>query len=246
MNERKNIERIFQEKFKDFEVNPAEEVWGNIEKKLDEKKRRRIIPFWWKLSGVAAVFFIGFFVSKSFFIAPNSTENPTVTDINSNQQKTTKTNPISVEKLRESNSNTSSSTDAVVTNSSEKNSAGKNLRESNSNNSSSSDAVVSNSKEKKDNTENSTKPNFIPNTSNNAIAGGKFEKQNSNKNKSNGKNTKSLLDEKMIYKSENEIAINKENESGLSSIKDTKSVSNLDEKAKQIIPSEGVVNNSKI
>jgi hypothetical protein len=245
MNERKNIERIFQEKFKDFEVNPAEEVWGNIEKKLDEKKRRRIIPFWWKLSGVAAVFFIGFFVSKSFFIAPNSTENPTVTDINSNQQKTTKTNPISVEKLRESNSNTSSSTDAVVTNSSEKNSAGKNLRESNSNNSSSSDAVVSNSKEKKDNTENSTKPNFIPNTSNNAIAGGKFEKQNSNKNKSNGKNTKSLIDEKMIYKSENEIAINKENESGLSSIKDTKSVSNLDEKAKQIIPSEGVVNNSK-
>ena len=62
MNERKNIERIFQEKFKDFEVNPAEEVWGNIEKKLDEKKRRRIIPFWWKLSGVAALFLIGFFV----------------------------------------------------------------------------------------------------------------------------------------------------------------------------------------
>jgi hypothetical protein len=37
MSERKNIERIFQEKFKEFEVNPAEEVWGNIEKKLEEK-----------------------------------------------------------------------------------------------------------------------------------------------------------------------------------------------------------------
>ena len=245
MNERKNIERIFQEKFKDFEVNPAEEVWENIEKKLEEKKRRRIIPFWWKLSGVAALFLIGFFVSKSFFIAPNSTENPTVTDINSNQQKTPKTNIMSGEKLRENNTTTYPSSDAVVTYSKERNGSGEKLRENNPNTSSSTDAVVTNSKEKKDNIENRNKINSISNESKKVIVERKFEKQNTSKNKSNGKNTKSLLDENILYKSENEIAINNENKNGMSSKKDTKSVSDLDEKAKQIVLSEDVVNNSK-
>lgn len=245
MNERKNIERIFQEKFKDFEVNPAEEVWVNIEKKLEEKKRRRIIPFWWKLSGVAALFLIGFFVSKSFFIAPNSTENPTVTDINSNQQKTPKTNIMSGEKLRENNTTTYPSSDAVVTYSKERNGSGEKLRENNPNTSSSTDAVVTNSKEKKDNIENRNKINSISNESKKVIVERKFEKQNTSKNKSKGKNTKSLLDENILYKSENEIAINNENKNGMSSKKDTKSVSNLDEKAKQIVLSEDVVNNSK-
>jgi hypothetical protein len=54
-----------------------------------------------------------------------------------------------------------------------------------------------------------------------------------------------LLDENILYKSENEIAINNENKNGMSSKKDTKSVSDLDEKAKQIVPSEDVANNSK-
>lgn len=57
MKEKKNIDRIFQEKFKDFEVNPDEKVWENISRKLDEKKKRRafIIPLWFKIGGVAAV-----------------------------------------------------------------------------------------------------------------------------------------------------------------------------------------------
>lgn len=67
MSERKNIDRLFQEKFKDFEVNPPEIAWDNIEAKLDGKKKKRAIPFWWKLSGVAAVFLIGFMVSKSIY-----------------------------------------------------------------------------------------------------------------------------------------------------------------------------------
>ena len=69
MNEKKNIERLFQEKFKDFEIVPNELVWENIEAKLNEKKKRRIIPFWWKLSGVAAALLIGFFISKALFFS---------------------------------------------------------------------------------------------------------------------------------------------------------------------------------
>eukprot|EP00759_Apiculatamorpha_spiralis_P016727 PhF_6_TR22889/c0_g1_i1/m.32477 len=67
MSERKNIDRLFQEKFKDFEATPPEVSWANIEAKLDGKKKKRAIPFWWKLSGVAAVFLIGFMVSKSIY-----------------------------------------------------------------------------------------------------------------------------------------------------------------------------------
>jgi len=63
MIERKNIDRLFQEKFKDFEVVPSEKIWDNIEAELKEKKKRRVIPFWFRLSGVAAALLIGLFIS---------------------------------------------------------------------------------------------------------------------------------------------------------------------------------------
>ena len=57
MRENKNIERLFQEKFKDFEVSPPDMVWENIQEKLHPKeKKRRVIPFWFKTSGIAASF----------------------------------------------------------------------------------------------------------------------------------------------------------------------------------------------
>lgn len=47
MKELKNIDRLYQEKFKDFEAPPPPEVWSRISEKLDaDKKKRRIIPWW--------------------------------------------------------------------------------------------------------------------------------------------------------------------------------------------------------
>ena len=62
MSERKNINKLFQENFENFEVIPNEIVWENIEKKLNEKKKRRMVPFWWKLSGIAVALLVGIFV----------------------------------------------------------------------------------------------------------------------------------------------------------------------------------------
>ena len=59
MKDQKNIERLFQEKFKDFEATPPKGSWNNIASRLNEKKKkRRVIPVWFQLSGIAASIFI--------------------------------------------------------------------------------------------------------------------------------------------------------------------------------------------
>jgi Outer membrane protein beta-barrel domain len=60
MIDRKKIEDLFQQKLNDFEVSPPDEIWASLEIELQKKKeKRRVIPFWWKLSGIAAVLVIG-------------------------------------------------------------------------------------------------------------------------------------------------------------------------------------------
>ena len=43
----------------------------NIEAKLTEKKKRRVIPFWWKLSGVAAILLFGI-LGYTYFKQPEN------------------------------------------------------------------------------------------------------------------------------------------------------------------------------
>ncbi|WP_417352842.1 hypothetical protein [Flavobacterium alkalisoli] len=65
MSEKKHIDRLFQEKFKDFDVAPPENMWKNIEAELQkDKKKRRVIPIWWyRVGGIAALFVIGLMLS---------------------------------------------------------------------------------------------------------------------------------------------------------------------------------------
>ena len=74
MKEKKNIDRLFQEKFKDFEQTPREEVWKNIAEKLQEKQEKKpvILPLWYKLGGVAAVLAI---ILASVYFLQNSPAN---------------------------------------------------------------------------------------------------------------------------------------------------------------------------
>ena len=67
MKEKKSIDRIFQEKFKDFEAEPREQVWDQISARLDKKEKKRpfIIPLWLKVGGVAAV--LGLVVASILF-----------------------------------------------------------------------------------------------------------------------------------------------------------------------------------
>ena len=81
MSEKKNIDRLFQEKFKDFEANPPEFIWDNIREELEEKKKRRVVPIWIRLSGVAAIVVVGL-LRGLFFSNGNTgtTNNPVVLD----------------------------------------------------------------------------------------------------------------------------------------------------------------------
>ncbi|MES2544472.1 MAG: hypothetical protein V4548_06280 [Bacteroidota bacterium] len=83
MSHKKNIERLFQEKFKDFEVEPPARVWNSIESQLKGKPARKIIPLWWKVSGIAAALLIGSLISYPILNSDN-TNSVTNTESNAN------------------------------------------------------------------------------------------------------------------------------------------------------------------
>lgn len=77
---KKNLDKLFQEKFKDFGEVPDEKVWDAIEASLNKKKRKRVIPIWWKLGGVAAVLALALIVWNPFSNDVDSTPKITNTD----------------------------------------------------------------------------------------------------------------------------------------------------------------------
>lgn len=81
MEERKNIERFFQEKFKNFEAAPPENLWKDIDKSLNKKSnKRKVIPLWWKIAGAAALL-AGFLWTGNLIFSPNSSNTiQSVTD----------------------------------------------------------------------------------------------------------------------------------------------------------------------
>ena len=64
--EKNNLEKLYQEKLKDFREIPDENVWESISASLDKKKKKRVIPIWWKLGGVAALLALLFYVVNPF------------------------------------------------------------------------------------------------------------------------------------------------------------------------------------
>lgn len=63
---KKSIDELFKERFNDFAEIPDPKVWGNIEKSLDKKDSKRVIPIWWKLGGIAAAIAVFLYVVNPF------------------------------------------------------------------------------------------------------------------------------------------------------------------------------------
>ena len=81
MSDKKHIDRLFQEKLKDFEATPNEAVWDNINNQLKkEKDDRKVIPIWWKFAGVAAGLILLLTVGNLFLNDSNSDKIPTIVE----------------------------------------------------------------------------------------------------------------------------------------------------------------------
>ena len=95
MKEEKNLDRLFQEKFKDFERHPSDAVWNNITAAQKENEDRKVIPLWWKLGGAAAVVALLFTIGFTGF---NTTSKATLDSdiVTSNPLETTETNSAQV------------------------------------------------------------------------------------------------------------------------------------------------------
>lgn len=78
MKEKKNIDRLFQERFKDFEATPDPKVWNNIQAELKKKQTDRkpfIIPLWYRVAGVAALLALIFWLGQPLFLSDNTNNN---------------------------------------------------------------------------------------------------------------------------------------------------------------------------
>ncbi|NOR28964.1 MAG: outer membrane beta-barrel protein [Lutibacter sp.] len=72
MRDLKNIDRLFQENLKDFEVSPPNKAWNAIEKKLEKPSKKRFTPLWVKISSIAALFALLFTVGTIYLLPSNN------------------------------------------------------------------------------------------------------------------------------------------------------------------------------
>lgn len=81
MKEQKNIDRLFQEKFRDFEVTPSDIVWNNIKGRIDQtpQKNRRAIWLWF--GSIAAGMALLFYMYKPGTNIPEKNQKTTETHI---------------------------------------------------------------------------------------------------------------------------------------------------------------------
>ena len=64
--QKKKLDELFQDKFLDFKEAPDNKVWRGIDASLNKKIKKRIIPFWWPLGGIAAALAISFLFFNPF------------------------------------------------------------------------------------------------------------------------------------------------------------------------------------
>ncbi|WP_250433698.1 hypothetical protein [Hanstruepera flava] len=100
MSDKKHIDRVFQEKLKDFEVSPNPELWTKIqnELKLEDSQPKKVFPIWLRLASIAAVLAVLFTIGSFIFDnnEPKSDE-PTTKSVENN------TTPSLENNLKESN-----------------------------------------------------------------------------------------------------------------------------------------------
>lgn len=117
MSDKKNIDKLFQDKLKDYEVFPESNVWKGIENELVKKKQRRIIPLWLRFAGAAAILLLLIPTGYWFYNNNNNTNSPVPdTNIITNTDK----NDASIKQNQSTDDNTNINEDEINDNDIEK------------------------------------------------------------------------------------------------------------------------------
>ena len=228
MKENKNIERLFQEKFKDFEANPPEDAWDVIASRIEKKKnKRRVIPL------IVTIFLLlPSETDKNNFI--NSDEKIVLEKNNNNKKnKEEKNNTIYNNTIKKSNSDVVVTQENNILNSKEENSSKNNYLNENPilNNSNSNDnittpknnAIVSVTKEENNTIHIGNKKQIIQETPNTIITNSKVS-PNENKALANHSNSS-----KETIENKNKLV----------------EVTSTNEKAVVILTDKNIINNDK-
>ncbi|OBX21881.1 MULTISPECIES: hypothetical protein [Bizionia] len=78
MSNKKHIDRIFQESFKDFEAKPNPELWSKIQNEMAlETEKPKAFPIWMSIASIAAVLAVLVTIGSVVFTGTN---NPAATD----------------------------------------------------------------------------------------------------------------------------------------------------------------------
>nr|WP_321221231.1 hypothetical protein [uncultured Psychroserpens sp.] len=208
MSEKKNIDKLFKEQLKNFEVAPSDAVWENIEAELNkDKRKRRVIPIWWKVAGVAASLLLVFTVASTLINDAGNNPIHKVVDTKNSNNNTNGNNEQSNDSNLDTNSNSNSY--PVVDNDNKSNEQNKTNLNSNTDNTSTNSLTSTNkndentsikiSEEKENNNgvnenyktkslinNNSKKQNTIASNKTNTIKG---DNETSNTNSTVAKNT---------------------------------------------------------
>ncbi|WP_067146752.1 outer membrane beta-barrel protein [Pseudotamlana agarivorans] len=200
MAEKKHIDRLFQERFKDFEATPSEAVWENIAAKLNtEEEKRRIIPIWWRYAGVAALLLL-FIGIGNFLISDNNSSTIQVVDTNDDMIENAS------EVLKNTINNTIEQAPSVVNSNAENDSTGTTEQTSNTNNNTSA-AVASSKSEKQNHTPKKTATNFAVSKSHNTKSS---EEQHFEKTTSDNTTTNSAIAASVKKENNGPVLIDKE------------------------------------
>lgn len=79
---KKKLDELFQDKLLDFKAVPDDKVWASIEASLDKKKKKRMLPLWWSLGGIAAALLVGLLIFNPLNNTTNTKE--IITDVEQN------------------------------------------------------------------------------------------------------------------------------------------------------------------
>jgi hypothetical protein len=104
MNDKKHIDRIFQEKLKDFEISPNPEVWAKIQNELniEDSQSKPVVPIWLRLASIAAILALLITIGSFVFDGESNKDVPVTNTVDTNSTNSSQENSYDLNNITNS------------------------------------------------------------------------------------------------------------------------------------------------